>query len=79
MESATKEKQGLTITVKNPAVLIRMVDRLEEASREMQSINPNFTPIKGNTKDRWQKVMDDAADMFNRLAGRHAVHAGQEA
>ena len=68
--SDTATVHELKVTIRNPEAIATMAARLAEASREMASLNVNFNPIRNQTKDRWQAVMDDASLMLSKLIGQ---------
>jgi hypothetical protein len=57
----------LKITVRNAKALEDLHARLLETTREMAAINPNFTPIRFETKARWQSVVEEATEFFGRF------------
>jgi hypothetical protein len=61
------ETKPLTLRINNPDSIVQLAHKANELLNDMRGINVNFTPIKWNTKARWEEQLEEICTFLNKL------------
>lgn len=73
MDTVPTEAKPLTIRINNPDSITNLAHRASELLNEMRGVNVNFTPIKWNTKARWEDELAEIVLFLNKLVPKQGA------
>ena len=63
----TAEKRQLRVTINDPAFIAKLIQDVDWMLEEMRSINVRNTPVKYETKRRWEDKVEEVRAFLARF------------